>query len=80
RSDVSGGMSGVKGRVSSCGSKHGGKGTVMVKIKISPSGGVSSASASGGNSGLASCVESAVRGAHFPKSQLGITVNYPFVF
>ena len=80
RSDVSGGMSAVKGRVSSCGSKHGGKGTVMVKIKISPSGGVSSASASGGNSGLASCVESAVRGAHFPKSQLGITVNYPFVF
>jgi len=53
---------------------------VMVKIKISPSGGVSSASASGGNSGLASCVESAVRGAHFSKSQLGITVNYPFVF
>jgi predicted Zn finger-like uncharacterized protein len=80
RSDVSGGMSGVKGRVSSCGSKHGGKGTVMVKIKISSSGGVSSASASGGNSGLASCVESAVRGAKFPKSQLGITVNYPFVF
>ena len=80
RSDVSSGMGSVKGRVSSCGSKHGGKGTVMVKIKISSSGSVSSASASGGNSGLASCVESAVRGARFSKSQLGITVNYPFVF
>jgi predicted Zn finger-like uncharacterized protein len=80
RSDVSGGMSKVKGRVSSCGDKHGGKGTVMVKIKISPSGSVASASASGGSSGLTSCVQSAVRGARFSKSQLGITVNYPFVF
>jgi predicted Zn finger-like uncharacterized protein len=76
RSDVSGGVSRVKGRVMGCN----GTGTVTAKIKISSSGSVSSVSASGGTGSVNSCVERAVKGARFPKTQLGITVNYPFVF
>lgn len=80
RGDVSSGIGAVKGSVSACGSRAPGGGKVTVKIKISPSGTVSSASASGGSSSLNGCVESAVRRAKFPKSQLGASVNYPFIF
>jgi predicted Zn finger-like uncharacterized protein len=80
RSDVASGIGNVKGNVSACGSRSPGGGKVTVKIKISPAGSVSSASASGGSSSLNGCVESAVRRARFPKSQYGVSVNYPFIF
>ncbi len=80
KSDISKGISKVKGRVMSCGDKHGGRGTVKVKIKIGGNGKVQSANASGGGSSLRSCIASAVKRARFPKSQKGVTVNYPFVF
>lgn len=80
RGDVASGISDVKGSVSACGSRAPGGGKVTVKIKISPSGSVSSASASGGTASLNGCVESAVRRARFPKSQNGVSVNYPFIF
>lgn len=80
RADISKGISKVKGRVTSCGDKHGGKGTVKVKIKIGGNGKVSSAQASGGGSALRSCVTSAVKRASFKKTQKGMTVTYPFVF
>ncbi len=78
--DVKAGISRVKGRVTSCGDKHNGRGIVTVKIKISGSGKVTSAAASGGNSGLRSCVSSAVKRAKFKKTQNGGSVNYPFRF
>jgi predicted Zn finger-like uncharacterized protein len=80
RGDVSSGVGAVKGSVSACGSRAPGGGKVTVKIKISPSGTVSSASATGGTASLNGCVESAVRRAKFPRSQLGASVNYPFIF
>lgn len=80
RGDVSSGIGQVKGSVSACASRAPGGGKVTVNIKISPSGTVSSASATGGTAGLNSCVESAVRRAKFPRSQLGASVNYPFIF
>ena len=80
RADVASGIGDVKGSVSSCGSRAPGGGKVTVKIKISPSGSVSSAKASGGSGSLNGCVESAVKRARFPKSQLGASVNYPFIF
>jgi predicted Zn finger-like uncharacterized protein len=81
RSDISKGISKVRGRVMSCGDKHGGKGKVSVKIKISGGGKVTSASASGAGSGsLRNCVSGAVRKAKFRKTQRGMSVNYPFVF
>ncbi|MBL4632418.1 MAG: hypothetical protein JKY56_01025, partial [Kofleriaceae bacterium] len=78
--DVKAGISKVKGRVTSCGDKHNGRGIVTVKIKISGSGKVTSASASGGSSALRSCVSSAVKRAKFKKTQNGRSVNYPFRF
>ncbi len=80
RSQIASGISRVKGRVSSCGDKHNGKGRVTVKIKIGGNGKVTSAQASGGSSALRSCVTSAVKRAKFPKTQKGVTVNYPFKF
>jgi predicted Zn finger-like uncharacterized protein len=79
RSDISSGMSSVHGRVTSCGDRFGGKGTVKVKMKIEGSGKVSSVEVSGASGGLASCVESAVKQARFRKTQKGMTVTYPFV-
>ena len=80
RSDISSGVGKVRGRVQSCGDKHGYKGTVTVKIGIAGSGKVSGASANKGSSAFQSCVVSAVKKARFSKSQKGISVNYPFVF
>ncbi len=56
---------------------------VSVKIDISASGNVSSASSSGdpkGYRGLASCIEGRVRNWTFPPSSGATTVNVPFVF
>jgi len=80
RGDVASGIGDVKGSVSACGSRAPGGGRVTVKIKISPSGTVASATATGGSASLNGCVESAVKRARFPKSQLGASVNYPFIF
>jgi predicted Zn finger-like uncharacterized protein len=80
RGDITSGIGKVRGRVNSCGDKHGGSGTVKVKMKIGGSGKVQSAQASGGGSALRSCVVSAVKRAKFKKTQKGMTVTYPFVF
>lgn len=80
RSDITKGIGKVRGRVTSCGDKHGGAGTVKVKIKIGGNGKVQSAQASGGGSSLRSCVTSAVKRATFKKTQKGMSVTYPFVF
>ncbi len=57
--------------------------SVRTTITISPGGGVSSVSASGGEQhfpGLASCIAGAVRGWQFPPSDGPTTVNIPFSF
>jgi TonB family protein len=74
-------MSKVRGRVSSCGDKNPGKGTVKVKVKVAGSGKVSSVSVSSApNGSLGSCVASAVKRAKFKKTQSGGSFTYPFVF
>ena len=77
---MSSGIGKVRGRVQSCGDKHGFKGTVTVKVKISSSGKVTGADANKGSGAFKSCVKSAVTKATFAKSQKGLSVNYPFVF
>ncbi len=79
KSDVKSGISTVMGRVRACGSKHGGSGVVKVRVKVGSSGRVESATPSPGNA-LGDCVASAVKGAKFPKTQLGVTFTYPFRF
>jgi hypothetical protein len=66
RSDFNAGMGGVKNAAQGC--YKGTQGTVQFKMVIAPSGSVSSVSVTGAFAGKpeASCVESAVRGAHFP--------------
>ena len=81
RSDISSGMSAVRGRVSSCGDKNPGKGTVKVHVKVAGSGKVSSVSVkSSPSSALGRCVASSVKRAHFKKTQGGGSFTYPFVF
>jgi predicted Zn finger-like uncharacterized protein len=56
---------------------------VNVTVKVSPSGSVSSATASGGGAaypGLASCVQNSVKSWQFPPSDSGATVAIPFSF
>lgn len=81
RDDISNAMLSVRPDVATCGATHGGAGTtVTVNIKIGPKGAVSSARATSSNSALGECVERAVKVVVFPESQLGISINYPFVF
>ena len=81
RSDISKGISGVRSRVNSCGSRYSAKGKVTVRVKVAPSGRVSSVSTSGAASGqVGSCVASAVKRARFPKTQRGGSFKYPFIF
>lgn len=81
RADISGGMSKIRGRVSACGSRHAGKGTVNLKVKVGSNGRVSSVSVkSSPNAALGNCAASAVKKAKFPASQKGISFTYPFKF
>jgi hypothetical protein len=72
RSDVQNGISRVRGRVAACGD--------TVKLKIGGDGRVESATANTPIEALGDCVVKAIKTATFPKSQNGVTVNYPFVF
>lgn len=78
KSQVRTGMSRVSGSVRSCGKRNGWSGKVKVRIRISGSGRVSSAKASGGPGGVNSCVSRAVKGARFPKTQNGLSFTYGY--
>lgn len=80
RDNVKAGVRQVTSRVAACGRSYGGSGIVKVRFKIAPSGRVSSASAATSNGALGSCIERAVKRAHFEKSKRGLPVSYPFVF
>lgn len=57
-------------------------GTLNTTLQISPSGAVTSASASGMNAELATCVEPILKGLQFSKPKSGgfVNVSYPFTF
>ncbi|MCP4678407.1 MAG: hypothetical protein GY854_23415 [Deltaproteobacteria bacterium] len=78
RGDVQKGMGSVASRVKRCG--QGKSGSVTLKVVISPSGKVVSASPSGSFSGtpVGNCAARAVKSARFPRSQNSLTVRYPF--
>ena len=65
-SDFKSGMSAVAGKAQGC--YKGTQGTAMLKMSVSPSGQVTSVAVTGAFAGKpeASCVESAVKSAHFP--------------
>ena len=81
RTDVQRGMRGVTAGVKACAEPTGFKGSIRVRVAISPEGRVASAAVSGTAPGpIAACVTAAVKRARFPKTQQPLTVNYPFVF
>jgi predicted Zn finger-like uncharacterized protein len=78
KAQVRSGMGRVSGTVKSCGKRSGFSGKVRVRIRISGSGRVSSANASGGPGAVNSCVSRAVKGARFPKTQSGLSFTYGY--
>jgi TonB family protein len=81
RAEISSAMSGVGGRVTSCGSRHPAKGEVKVTVKVAPSGSVGDVSVrSSPDPALGKCVADTVKGAKFPKTEKGITFTYPYRF
>jgi hypothetical protein len=79
REDMVRGMQGVSGRVHECFNQYKVPGTAMVKINVARGGKVSGATVSGKFAGTptGSCVESAVRTAHFPPVE---AQNFDFPF
>jgi len=57
-------------------------GTVQTQFFITPNGTVASASGSGVDSEVSSCVADVIKSIEFPKPKGGgsVTVNYPFIF
>ena len=62
--------------------KPGLSGTVATQFFITPNGNVASASGSGVDPNVASCVASVIKAIEFPKPKGGggVQVNYPFTF
>ena len=82
RTDVKNGMRSVRGRVAACYEQHKVPGTVSVKIKISNTGVVTSASATGKFKGTdtGTCVAKAVTAASFPEFDgPPMSFSYPFL-
>jgi len=82
RNDILVAMARVKPRVRDCFDHHQTPGTVVVKLVVTSSGRVASATASGELAGTptAECVEGAVRGAVFRSFRRErVTITYPFV-
>jgi outer membrane biosynthesis protein TonB len=81
RAMISEGVAKVKARVMGCGNRSSAKGQVKVSVKVTPAGSISSVSVTTTpDPGLGSCVQSAMRGATFRKTQSGGSFSYPFVF
>jgi hypothetical protein len=71
----------VKPVVIACGETAGVKGTVKIALVVSPAGAVTSASVTASPTpDLGACVATALRRAHFPKTETGASFVYPFVF
>jgi hypothetical protein len=79
-SDVNSGLRPRRGRIDSCGDRHGFQGTATLKLTIAPAGKVGSASVDKGNAAFKSCVIGHVKKASFKKTQKGMTLGYPLVF
>jgi hypothetical protein len=79
REDMVRAMQGVAARVRECYTQYKVPGTAMVKTNVARGGRVSSVAVSGKFAGTptGSCVETAVRGAHFPPVEAG-SFDYPF--
>ena len=81
KSIISAGVGTVRSRITACGAKSTAKGTVMVKVYVTATGGVSSVNVeSTPDTGLGVCVSSALKGASFASTQKGGSFRIPFTF
>ncbi len=79
QAEISRVMNKVTGRVRACGSRHGGKGLVPLRLKVAPKGTVSQVEVkSAPNAG--NCAANAAKRAKFAQSQKGARFKFPFVF
>jgi len=78
KAQVRSGMGRVSGSAKSCGKRNGWSGKVRVRIRISGSGRVGSAKASGGPGKVNGCVSAAVKRARFPKTKSGLSFTYGY--
>jgi predicted Zn finger-like uncharacterized protein len=80
--DIMAGMSAVNGRVGACNDRFKVAGQFKVRITVGADGNVSASQVQGAIAGTpeAGCVEAAVKGAHFKRTQKGITFSYPYSF
>ena len=81
RTDVTGAMGKVRGKVGQCFKVEQFSGTVSVKFTVGPSGSVTTAKATGAHAGTptGACVASAVKGASFPAFD-GVATTFAFPF
>lgn len=80
RQMITNGIGAVKPKVTAC-ARGDVKGTVRVKVKVSPGGAAEVVTVvATPDPDLGECVVAAVRSAQFPKTQSGGSFSYPFVF
>jgi len=82
RSQIMKGMGKLRGQIRSCGTRHAGKGTVIVRVNIGRSGLVTQATViSSPTAGLGQCVARTIHAtARFRRTRNGRSVAYPFLF
>lgn len=74
-------MAAIKQVVTACGTRHDGRGTVSLRVRVDPSGTVADVTVrSAPDEALGACVADATRKARFAKTSGGGSFGYPFVF
>jgi len=81
RAMISDGLAKVRDMVMACGEKSSAKGTVKVRVEVSPDGGVGSVTVvETPDERLGDCVADRVKKATFPRTQTGGSFRYPYTF
>ncbi len=78
-SEIASAVVAVQRRLAACGDAHGMSGAVPIRIRVAPSGAVSSVSVARGTTRFRSCVASALERQRLPASQVGTTASFPVV-
>lgn len=78
--DVTDGLRTARGRLLSCGDRHGFEGVAQLRLNIAADGSVLSVKTAQGNAEFQACVENVASNVTFRKTQRGATITYPVVY
>jgi len=78
--EVNAGISPIRGRLLSCGDRHGFSGTARLRLVIKANGRVDRAAVATGSPEFRECLVGVAAKARFARTQRGLTVYYPVVF